>query len=296
MSDELTNYTPVPDEIAQEFGIIAAAVWGRMWRYAQMSDGVCRASYKMIADNLGITRNTVIKHISTLEQAGLIHDITPDAIKSAHKYLIFLPKSSAKFGTDESIPKNGIDNLAQNLIQSSAKNGIDSSKSSAKFAPKERIIERKKKEVSRQADKPPDKPEKKPPTEHQIMFGALTRACNVVRATGQFNGWANREAKSLREHGFSPGDIDRFKLWWDSDNWRRQKQPMSFKIFREKFDAWVSMGKPIEFVTSDNGRNGGNKSGQDRGGHGVSWSKRDPSVGNLEMLEIIANGQCGGDD
>jgi len=284
MNGELANYTPVPDDLVREFGVMTAAVWGRMWRYAQMSDGVCRASIKTIADSLGIARNTVIKSISILERAGLLQDITPDAIKSAHKYLVSLPKSSSKFDTVVSSSKNDTLNLAQNLIQTGSKNELDNGQSSSKFEHKE-SIDSIKKGVSPKSKNPP---EKRPSTEHQIMFGALRRCCNVVRSRKDFDGWANRESKSLREAGFTINDIDRFKTWWDSDNWRKQKQPMSFKMFGEKFDAWVSMGKPNEYIENK----GGNGHGKNGNGHNsVTWAKRDPTAGNDQLLEQIAAAQ-----
>ena len=71
----MDNYTPIPDEIVSDLGIIAAAVWGRMWRYAQQDDGVCWASQSKIARELNIRRETVVSYIKKLIENGYLISI-----------------------------------------------------------------------------------------------------------------------------------------------------------------------------------------------------------------------------
>lgn len=86
----MTNplFTPLFDHILKEHGLWAAAVYGRIWRYCQMSDHVCRASLDVLANQLGIDRKTVLKNITILEDARLIFDYTPDRRNSPHIYIL----------------------------------------------------------------------------------------------------------------------------------------------------------------------------------------------------------------
>jgi DNA-binding Lrp family transcriptional regulator len=82
------NYTPVPDALVAKFGLIVAAVFGRMWRYAQMDSGVCMATQKRIADDLDLTRMTVSRSIKTLKQAGLIEDLDTGLCNQPHRFKV----------------------------------------------------------------------------------------------------------------------------------------------------------------------------------------------------------------
>ena len=81
-----TSFTPISDELTQRCGIITAAVYGAIWRYAQMQDGACTASYATIARRLGLSRQTVITHVKILLRLGLIVDLTPGARRRPHRY------------------------------------------------------------------------------------------------------------------------------------------------------------------------------------------------------------------
>ncbi len=91
MSGAARNYTPVFPEIAVEFGLITAAVYGVVWRYAQMRDGHCHASYERLASDIGITARTLSTHVGKLQEAGLLSvqsergrtnwiDVTPERV------------------------------------------------------------------------------------------------------------------------------------------------------------------------------------------------------------------------
>ena len=49
---ELTGFTPVLDNLIQEYNLVTAAIYGIVWRYAQMKDKVCNAPLKKIGDRL----------------------------------------------------------------------------------------------------------------------------------------------------------------------------------------------------------------------------------------------------
>lgn len=88
MQLETTGFSPAPDAICQDpdLGPIAAVVFGKMWRYCQMSDGVCKASMERIATECGISRNTALSHARKLCEKGWLTDTTPDANDKPHVY------------------------------------------------------------------------------------------------------------------------------------------------------------------------------------------------------------------
>lgn len=82
----LSGFTPAPDALIQQYGYMTALVWGRVWRYCQMSDGVCRAKLETIAGELGMSDRTIMRHIDPLVNDGYLADLTPDLKNRPHIY------------------------------------------------------------------------------------------------------------------------------------------------------------------------------------------------------------------
>jgi len=82
----MSGFTPAPDKLIIEFGYVTALVWGRTWRYCQMSDGVCRAKIETIGAGLGMSERTIIRHLDTLCEGGYLFDMTPDLRNKPHIY------------------------------------------------------------------------------------------------------------------------------------------------------------------------------------------------------------------
>lgn len=80
------GWTPVIDAVVLDVGLVSAAVFGKAWRYCQMSDGVCKASQDRIADELGMSRATINTHLAKLTEAGYLKDLTPDLLGLPHQY------------------------------------------------------------------------------------------------------------------------------------------------------------------------------------------------------------------
>jgi DnaD/phage-associated family protein len=80
------GFTPLIDALVQQFGIVTAAVFGKVWRYCQMSDGVCKASQERLARELGMNRVTINQHIDILVKAGYLKDKTPNLSGKPHEY------------------------------------------------------------------------------------------------------------------------------------------------------------------------------------------------------------------
>lgn len=83
---DVEGWTPLIDEIVKRHGIVTAAVFGRVWRYCQMPDGICYASQETIATELNISRKTVNEHIEILIENGYLRDLTPDVKNKPHSY------------------------------------------------------------------------------------------------------------------------------------------------------------------------------------------------------------------
>lgn len=81
-----TDYTPASDVLIAKFGLITAAVYGKVWRYCQSADGVCRASLTRLGIELGVSHDTVQRSIKALEAAGYIVDKTPTLRNRPHLY------------------------------------------------------------------------------------------------------------------------------------------------------------------------------------------------------------------
>ena len=93
MTEKKVPHTRIFDELVPQFGLIGAAVYGVVWRYAQMRDGQCHASYERLASDIGVTARTLRTHVGKLQEAGLLSvqlqperggtnwiDVTPEAV------------------------------------------------------------------------------------------------------------------------------------------------------------------------------------------------------------------------
>lgn len=112
---DVDGFTPVIDRIADELGLTSAAVFGRMWRFCQMEDGVCKASLETIATGLGIDRATVMRHADKLCEAKYLKDLTPDARNVPHVYA-----DTGKAGIRVNITVAQRNSLAESVAQSNA--------------------------------------------------------------------------------------------------------------------------------------------------------------------------------
>ena len=83
---ETKGFTPVIDALAQEVGFMTAAVYGVAWRFCQMDDGVCRASWERMAEMLGVCRQTIGQHLAKLAECGYLEDTTPGLRNRPHIY------------------------------------------------------------------------------------------------------------------------------------------------------------------------------------------------------------------
>lgn len=84
---EISGYTPIFDVLVQRYeDAITPMVFGKAWRYCQMEDGVCKASLRRLATELGLDPSTVSRHLKILAADGYLKDLTPDARNVPHVY------------------------------------------------------------------------------------------------------------------------------------------------------------------------------------------------------------------
>ena len=80
------GFTPLIDVLAEELGLVTAAVYGVVWRYCQGPRGVCQASMERIAAHLNLDRRTVQRQIRRLVDEGYLDDLTPGLRNRPHTY------------------------------------------------------------------------------------------------------------------------------------------------------------------------------------------------------------------
>lgn len=214
---KITGFTPVLDTMVAKYGLMTASVWGRVWRYEQMSKGVCNASYTTIAEGLDISPRTVARHIKQLVTDGYLEEIEP--VTGATRTL----KTTEKAGIIITIAGQ---DAGGPLTESHTPPDRESYKERSKK-------ELKKKDSSPNGDGPakiaPPTNGKAPaePTPAQAMFEALAEVCgyDLKRLTVTARGILNREGKQLREAGYSAEFVrDVFSPWWYRSDFRGQKK------------------------------------------------------------------------
>lgn len=85
---EISGFVPVFEVVLHQYkDHVTALVFGRMWQYCGMSDGVCRASLEKIGRDLEISAATVMRHAEKLVADGYLIDTTPDRRNAPHEYL-----------------------------------------------------------------------------------------------------------------------------------------------------------------------------------------------------------------
>jgi hypothetical protein len=107
------GFTPLIDDIVDCHGVMVAAVFGRVWRYCQMSDGICRAKIETLASELNLDRTTIMRHLDTLVENGYLEDTTPYLRNRPH---IYFDTGKAQIhvnigvGNSDSKRRNGVGN------------------------------------------------------------------------------------------------------------------------------------------------------------------------------------------
>lgn len=81
---EVNGFTPVIDKIVKEHGYMTALIFGRIWRFCQMKNGVCNASQDTIGKSIGVDRHTIINHAEKLIKSGYLRSTTTKGIGTTY--------------------------------------------------------------------------------------------------------------------------------------------------------------------------------------------------------------------
>lgn len=81
----MRGFTPIPDSMIERYGLTVAAVWGKMWRYCQMSFRVCEASQSRIAEELNLSRKTINESVAILVQDGYFEKVSIPGKPNAYR-------------------------------------------------------------------------------------------------------------------------------------------------------------------------------------------------------------------
>jgi len=108
---DIEGWTPTIDAVIDDLDLLSSVVFGRVWRYCQMEDGICRATIEKIADGCGLSRRTVERRLEKLCGTGYLKDLTPDRRNAPHVYAdtgkaglqaVIRATSESRTGTSES--------------------------------------------------------------------------------------------------------------------------------------------------------------------------------------------------
>ena len=85
---EVSGFIPVFEAVLHHYkDYMTAIVFGRMWQYCGMTDGVCKASLERIGKDLEISSVTVMRHAEKLVNDGYLIDTTPTRRNAPHEYI-----------------------------------------------------------------------------------------------------------------------------------------------------------------------------------------------------------------
>lgn len=204
---QVDGFTPIIDALVEDVGIIAAAVFGRMWRYCQMENGVCHASLGTIAAELHLSVRTVIRHSDNLVSKGYLKDTTPDLRNAPHTYA-----DTGKAGIHISVTggmtesHSGYDKLSQRAMT------------------KSHLKKEYKKEKETGAEKAP--------RPRDLLFDAIVEVCNVDPATAGSSIAKVESALKKSIPPYTPDEVRAFGVkWWE---WKDRTDPPTIWKLKEQ--------------------------------------------------------------
>lgn len=242
---KVEGFTPVIDIVVQDVGTTAALVYGVVFRYCEMRDGVCRASMETIADKVGVSRRTVLRHIRTLCKAGYLRDTTPDLRNRPH---VFVNTGKVKIQgllsavTESHSEPDRCDRESQYCDRESHSGVTESHKKIHDTSKDTQQAE------SPGGDSVRESEPKKTPTVAQEIFSALAEVCafDLSTITSKQRGVLNQTEKILRKSGVTATDIRAFGEYWGQEDWRGKNgdwpRPEQIRGEWGKFKKWRDGG------------------------------------------------------
>lgn len=228
---EIKGFTPVIDVVVEEVGLMAAVVFGRVWRYCQMEDGVCSASLERIASEIGTSRKTVERYVKKLCENGYLSDMTPMRRNRPHRY-----RETGKVGLYGALS-------AQTRSDRESYQNPDRSDRESDWSDRESDLGKTESLMKIHEETTEDTHDDLPI--HQANFAMLARVCKIDldTMTPTQRGKLNQVEGFMRKHKhITPEDIEAFGIWWYKHHWKgKDEQPPRPMQIREEwgiFEAW----------------------------------------------------------
>ncbi len=180
---KIRNFTPLVDPIIIELGLVSAAVFGRIWRYA--NGGVCYASQKTIGEQLSLDRSTVNKHIQILIEAKYIEDLTPNVKRKVHQYR---PTRKANITFELTVNADTPTSSVEENITSDVKNPTSAGLVNSNI------------QVNKQINKQNKEEEANPITQWAKLMGGTINGFHVDEITALEKEWTDHAANLPDQH------------------------------------------------------------------------------------------------
>ena len=213
----ISGFTPIFDHLARKHGLVRAAVYGRMWRYCQMKDGVCNASLETIAADIGIDRATVQRHANALVKTGYMKDLSADLRNRPHTY--------ADTGK------------VRMVSTTTARPTVAQCNTTVAESRMKKVLKKEKKEERAQTPRPRD-----------FLFDSICEVCQVDPATAGASIGKVRATLGKATPPYTPDEVRAFAaLWWA--DYGRKKPPTLWNL-QEQIGRVRMTGKltSVEFV------------------------------------------------
>jgi len=104
MTADIGPFTPIPHSLAQQVGLVCAAVYGEVRRRCNMQKGICDASLETLGTPINLDRATVMRSIKKLCELDYLIDQTPGRRNAPHSYT--LSKSVAECNSNTVVMRN----------------------------------------------------------------------------------------------------------------------------------------------------------------------------------------------
>lgn len=222
---KIKNFTPLLDSLVKEHGLITAAVWGRVYRYEQMSSGKCVASHETLSEGLNISKRTLIRHLDILIDKEYITDHTPERRNKPHD-LTTTRKARLEI-TLEAIDE-GVTESHTGVTESHTESDRESHEESSKKESKKQKI----KESAASAALPPEPPPPKPKSsagkkrDERLDHPAIVAYKDLARLTPPF---------AARDAICAVLDVEKWRgvvQTWISKGWRRDNIDGMLDVYR----------------------------------------------------------------
>lgn len=201
---QVEGWTVLIDSLSKEHGLVTSAVFGRIWRFCGMADGVCTASLQRIADDLGLDRATVMRHAQTLVTAGYLNDLTPQRRNRPHTYA-----DTGKAGIVLKISSVAQRNTEETRV---AESNITVAQRNTRVAESQLKRQLRKKERDSGADSPT-------PRTPDLLFDSICEVCGIDSSVNG-NGAKIGKVKADLLRAKPPYTPDEIRTWGRTQVWR----------------------------------------------------------------------------